>query len=74
MQKYRAYQIVVPCLLRTFKNTYKLCYSLKALKSLHNLDLRSNSFSKGLPEVVTQLTTLTSLTLRNCRLTKLPDR
>lgn len=47
---------------------------MSQLKDLQILNLSKNDFSKGLPEVICQLTALQDLNLGGCKLSSLPDR
>ena len=54
--------------------TFVIYYSLCLLKHLQVLDLSDNDFSDGLPSVVGEITTLTTLDLFDCKLKDLPQR
>jgi len=49
-------------------------YSMSNLKNLLILDMSGNKFSKGLPDVVTSMTSLRGLSMWNCELPTLPER
>ena len=51
-----------------------ICYSLTRLNQLKNLYVDNNDFSKGMPDVIGQITSLSELLMRNCKLTDLPQR
>jgi len=49
-------------------------YSMSNLKNLETLEMSRNNFSKGLPDVVTSMTSLRGLSMWNCELATLPER
>ena len=49
-------------------------YRLSSLKQLKVLDVGNNNFSRGLPTVITEITSLETLKLRVCELSELPQR
>ena len=53
---------------------YVIYYRLSSLTHLKVLDVTSNSFSQGLPTVITEITSLETLILWGCQLSELPQR
>ena len=51
-----------------------ILYSLTKLTELSDLILSGNPFSKGVPSIIGELTTLKVLHLSNCQLVDLPVR
>ena len=51
-----------------------ICYSLTKLYQLTTLHLDKNDFSKGMPDVIGQMTSLKVLRMINCKLNDLPQR
>jgi len=47
-------------------------YSMSNLKNLETLEMSRNNFSKGLPDVVTSMTSLRKLVISYCKLPTLP--
>ena len=49
-----------------------VCFRLANLTQLKELDLGYNKFNRGLPPVVTKMTSLETLRLKTCELEELP--
>ena len=49
-------------------------YRLSSLKQLKVLNVGDNNFTQGLPTVITEITSLETLKLKECQLSELPER